>query len=55
MPIDSGCLLFRDEARARAAFSFEGADYIKVHEQNADEAFAFWDYGPELSRRFRAR
>jgi glutamate/tyrosine decarboxylase-like PLP-dependent enzyme len=54
VPIDSGCLLFRDEACARAAFSFEGADYIKVHEQAADEAFAFWNYGPELSRRFRA-
>jgi glutamate/tyrosine decarboxylase-like PLP-dependent enzyme len=54
VPIDSGCLLFRDEARACAAFSFDGADYIKVHEQNADEAFAFWNYGPELSRRFRA-
>jgi len=54
VPLDSGCLLFRDEARARAAFAFEGADYIKVHEQNADEAFAFWNYGPELSRRFRA-
>jgi len=54
VPIDSGCLLFRDEARARAAFSFEGADYIKVHEQNEAEAFAFWNYGPELSRRFRA-
>jgi glutamate/tyrosine decarboxylase-like PLP-dependent enzyme len=22
--------------------------------QDADEAFAYWDYGPELSRRFRA-
>jgi len=54
VPIDSGCLLFRDEESARAAFSFEGADYIKVHEQNADEAFAFWNYGPELSRRFRS-
>jgi glutamate/tyrosine decarboxylase-like PLP-dependent enzyme len=54
VPIDSGCLLFRDEARARAAFAFDGADYIKVHEQNAEEAFAFWNYGPELSRRFRA-
>jgi aromatic-L-amino-acid decarboxylase len=54
VPIDSGCLLFRDEARARAAFSFDEADYIKVHEQNSDEAFAFWNYGPELSRRFRA-
>ncbi len=54
VPLDSGCLLFRDEARARAAFSFDEADYIKVHEQNEDEAFAFWNYGPELSRRFRA-
>jgi aromatic-L-amino-acid decarboxylase len=54
VPIDSGCLLFRDEAQARAAFSFDGADYIKVHEQNEAEAFAFWNYGPELSRRFRA-
>ena len=54
VPIDSGCLLFRDEAKARAAFAFEGADYIKVHEQNEDEAFAFWNYGPELSRRWRA-
>lgn len=54
VPIDSGCLLFRDEARARSAFSFDGADYIKVHEQDEAEAFAFWNYGPELSRRFRA-
>lgn len=54
VPIDSGCLLFRDEARARAAFSFDDADYIKVLEQNVDESFAFWNYGPELSRRFRA-
>ncbi|HLN99613.1 MAG TPA: pyridoxal-dependent decarboxylase [Pyrinomonadaceae bacterium] len=54
VPIDAGCLLFRDEAKARAAFNFEGADYIKVHEQNEDEAFAFWNYGTELSRRFRA-
>lgn len=54
VPLDSGCLLFRDEERARAAFSFDEADYIKVHEHNQDEAFAFWNYGPELSRRFRA-
>jgi glutamate/tyrosine decarboxylase-like PLP-dependent enzyme len=54
VPIDSGCLLFRDPERAHAAFSVDGADYIKVHEQNQDEAFAFWNYGPELSRRFRA-
>lgn len=53
VPIDSGCLLFRDEAAAHAAFSFD-ADYIKVHEHDRAEAFAFWNYGPELSRRFRA-
>ncbi len=53
VPLDSGCILFRNEGQHRAAFSGEEADYIKVHE-NAAESFAFWDYGPELSRRFRA-
>lgn len=53
-PIDAGCLLFRDEARARKAFSANEADYIKIHEQTDAESFAFWDYGIELSRRFRA-
>ncbi len=53
-PLDCGCLLFRDEAHARAAFGEEDADYIKVLEEEADESFAFWNYGPELSRRFRA-
>ena len=55
VPIDAGCLLFRDQAAARAAFASDEADYIKVLEQpDTDEAFAFWDYGIELSRRFRA-
>jgi glutamate/tyrosine decarboxylase-like PLP-dependent enzyme len=53
-PVDCGCLLFRDAGRARAAFSTTEADYIKVHEEEEHEAFAFWDYGIELSRRFRA-
>lgn len=53
-PIDAGCLLFRNEAIARAAFSANEADYIKVHEATSDESFAFWDFGIELSRRFRA-
>lgn len=53
-PVDCGCLLFRDDDIARAAFSANEADYIKVHGLAADEAFAFWDYGIELSRRFRA-
>jgi len=53
-PLDCGCLLFRDDGQARVAFGDEDADYIKVLEQDADESFAFWNYGPELSRRFRA-
>ena len=54
VPVDAGCLLFRDAAAARAAFSTEEADYIKTHGYVDEEAFAFWDYGVELSRRFRA-
>lgn len=55
VPIDAGCLLFRDRAAARAAFASDDADYIKILEQpETDEAFAFWEYGIELSRRFRA-
>jgi len=53
-PIDCGCLMFRDPERARAAFSSGEVDYIKVHEHSDTETFAFWDYGVELSRRFRA-
>jgi aromatic-L-amino-acid/L-tryptophan decarboxylase len=54
VPVDAGCLLFRDEAIAKAAFNTEDADYIKVHGLADDETFAYWDYGVELSRRFRA-
>ncbi|HKC63395.1 MAG TPA: aspartate aminotransferase family protein [Pyrinomonadaceae bacterium] len=53
-PVDCGCLLFRDPARVRTVFSSSEADYIKVNEKTDDESFAFWDYGIELSRRFRA-
>ena len=54
-PVDCGCLLLRDPAQARAAWTAtEGADYIKIFEQADAETFAFFDYGPELSRRFRA-
>src|SRR6185436_16949031 len=41
-------------AAVKAAFSTEEADYIKVHGLVNDETFAYWDYGIELSRRFRA-
>ena len=52
-PVDCGCLLFRDPGPVRKAFTAE-ADYVKVHELAEIESFAFWDYGIELSRRFRA-
>ncbi|MFL6513449.1 MAG: pyridoxal phosphate-dependent decarboxylase family protein [Chthoniobacterales bacterium] len=53
LPIDCGCVLYRDSASAVATFSHD-AEYTRVIGHDADEAFAFWDYGPELSRRFRA-
>jgi aromatic-L-amino-acid/L-tryptophan decarboxylase len=53
LPADVGCVLYRDPQTARAAFAHD-AEYTRVISQEADEAFAFWDYGPELSRRFRA-
>jgi glutamate/tyrosine decarboxylase-like PLP-dependent enzyme len=54
VPVDAGCLLFRDAAAAKSAFSTEDADYIQTLGYADEEAFAFWDYGVELSRRFRA-
>ncbi|HEX5706068.1 MAG TPA: pyridoxal-dependent decarboxylase, partial [Pyrinomonadaceae bacterium] len=53
-PLDCGCLLMRDPSRARLAFGASEDDYIKVYESDDAEAFAFWDYGVELSRPFRA-
>jgi glutamate/tyrosine decarboxylase-like PLP-dependent enzyme len=53
LPVDVGCVIYRQPEIARAAFAHE-AEYTRVIGEKADEAFAFWDYGPELSRRFRA-
>jgi glutamate/tyrosine decarboxylase-like PLP-dependent enzyme len=53
VPVDCGCVLYRDPAEARRAFGHE-AEYIRVFGHQADEAYVFWDYGPELTRRFRA-
>jgi aromatic-L-amino-acid decarboxylase len=53
LPMGSGCVLYRDPKTARAAFA-HGADYTRPIGLENDEAFAFWDYGPELSRPFRA-
>jgi glutamate/tyrosine decarboxylase-like PLP-dependent enzyme len=53
LPVGCGCVLYRDPAAARAAFS-KGADYTRPIGLERDEAFAYWDYGPELTRPFRA-
>jgi aromatic-L-amino-acid/L-tryptophan decarboxylase len=52
-PADCGCLIYRDPAPVRGAFHLDG-DYTRILQNEPGEAFAFWDYGPELSRRFRA-
>lgn len=52
-PLDAGCLLFRDASLARETFS-ESAAYTVVTQTEPLEAHAFFDYGMELSRRFRA-
>jgi len=52
-PLDAGCLLVRDAASLRHAFS-ESADYIDVVADRGMSEFAYWDHSPELSRRFRA-
>jgi aromatic-L-amino-acid/L-tryptophan decarboxylase len=51
--VGCGCVLYRDAAAARAAFAHD-ADYTRPVGLERDEAFAFWDYGIELSRPFRA-
>jgi glutamate/tyrosine decarboxylase-like PLP-dependent enzyme len=52
-PVDVGCVIYRDPEIARAAFAYE-AEYTRMFGEKSDEAFVCWDYGPELSRRFRA-
>jgi glutamate/tyrosine decarboxylase-like PLP-dependent enzyme len=53
LPLDSGCVLYRDPGAARATFAHD-AEYTRIMGHAPAESFAFWDYGPELSRRFRA-
>jgi aromatic-L-amino-acid/L-tryptophan decarboxylase len=52
-PLDVGCLLVKNAAALRRTFS-EGAGYIDVVADGEMSEFAYWDHGPELSRRFRA-
>jgi len=53
LPVDVGCVIYRAPEIAGSAFAHE-AEYTRIIGEKADEAFAFWNYGPELSRRFRA-
>ncbi|HET8946044.1 MAG TPA: aminotransferase class V-fold PLP-dependent enzyme, partial [Candidatus Polarisedimenticolia bacterium] len=53
LPVDAGCILYRRPEAARRAFRQE-ADYTRMFGSGRLEQTAFWDYGPELSRRFRA-
>jgi glutamate/tyrosine decarboxylase-like PLP-dependent enzyme len=53
LPVGCGCILYKNPAAAQAAFR-ESAEYTRVIGLEDDESFAFWDYGPELSRPFRA-
>src|SRR5881398_1585394 len=53
LPVDVGCVIYRAPETAQATFAHD-AEYTRIIGEEADEAFAFWDYGPELSRRFRA-
>ena len=52
-PFDTGVLLVRDPASLREAYA-ETSEYIAVTETDPLEAYAFFDHGMELSRRFRA-
>ncbi|MCH9651402.1 MAG: aminotransferase class V-fold PLP-dependent enzyme [Deltaproteobacteria bacterium] len=52
-PLDVGCVLLRDSEASRRAFSHQ-TEYVAVQQTDPYESFAFFDHGPELSRRFRA-
>jgi aromatic-L-amino-acid decarboxylase len=53
VPVDSGCILVRDRVVLRRAFRY-AAEYVDVIATPEMSEYAFWDYGPELTRRFRA-
>lgn len=51
--VGCGCILYRDAQHAARTFA-QDADYTRPLGLQGDEAFAFWEFGPELSRPFRA-
>ncbi len=52
-PLDVGCALLRDAEASELAFA-QQSEYTAVFQTDPYESFAFFDHGPELSRRFRA-
>jgi len=52
-PLDVGCVLVRDRVALARAFSYS-AEYVDVIATPTMSDYAFWNYGPELTRRFRA-
>lgn len=54
VPYDAGCILLRDAAMHLATFQSEAAYLAHAESGTAGGAPWFADYGPELSRRFRA-
>jgi glutamate/tyrosine decarboxylase-like PLP-dependent enzyme len=53
-PVDCSALLLHDALATAKAFGAGADDYVRVLATQPAESFAFWDYGLELSRRFRA-
>jgi glutamate/tyrosine decarboxylase-like PLP-dependent enzyme len=53
-PVDCSALLLHDAAATARAFGAGADDYVRVLADQPTEAYAFWDHGLELSRRFRA-
>lgn len=52
-PLDVGCVLVRDPVALVRAFNYS-AEYVDVVATPEMSDYAFWNYGPELTRRFRA-
>jgi glutamate/tyrosine decarboxylase-like PLP-dependent enzyme len=51
-PLDCGCLLYRDRAAARRAFS-DSQDYVRPFSDDPIESYAVFEESMDLSRRFR--
>ncbi|CAF3080812.1 unnamed protein product [Rotaria socialis] len=52
-PTDVGCVLIRDKALLQSTFSMRQS-YLPTAQQKSTMGDVFWDFGPELSRSFRA-